>query len=505
MAAVKDSKFFVSSRLSENIRETPEGYLLCLGVPIARTGWQDYGPGETPLEVGDEGVVWIYRDAKEVFKPQTVASFNGKSVTIKHPNDFVDPKNWKILTHGTVQNVRKGDEKDDDGEEQLLADLLITDEIAIGLVQNGLREVSCGYECEYEEDDDGTGRQVRIIGNHVALVEQGRAGTAYAIRDEARKANEMKALKAAMEQLKAFGKTVDHAVEEKAKADKLKKKKSAKDEKAKDKKAKDAAPEQVSYDDLFKGMTDLQEKVIALAGGKNDKTHIGDDEEEMEEKSKDEDMDDEDMDDSDEMDETGQNSRLDKLEAAVAKILERLGSGDEDEEESKDADEDESEDSDEEESEDDDMVGDEDEEMEDADEDESEDSDMEGEEGENSQKKTGDAAHIEILTPGKKFKGKDARIQCLKVFSKTEDGKKLLKLMGLEKPTFDSKNSDLIFLAAANLVKSKRGNGLKGTKDQSVKANDSEESEDGVMTAAKGMSAEQQNEFNAKHYGAMKK
>ena len=38
---------YYGNRLSENIsRREPEGYLLCLNVPVARTGTQDYLPEE---------------------------------------------------------------------------------------------------------------------------------------------------------------------------------------------------------------------------------------------------------------------------------------------------------------------------------------------------------------------------------------------------------------------------------------------------------------------------
>lgn len=469
------AKFFTPTRLSENIKETPEGYLLCCDVPIARTGWQEYGPGETPLEVGEDGRVWISREADEVFRPQTVASFNGKSVTIKHPEEFVGPKNWQQLTHGSAQNVRKGDEVDEDGEEMLLADLLITDEFAIGLVKNGLREVSCGYDAEYEQTADGEGRQFNIIGNHIALVEQGRAGTTYAIKDHKGKVTHMD-LKSLAEKIKNLGKTVDEALSveetESKKAEALAK------AKKKSKTADEGAPEQVAYDELMKAVKDLGEKFEGMMGKKKaddeEAEHIEDEDEEKE-KSK----------DSDEDEEVGQNSRLDKLEAAIAKILKVLGNKNA-EDEDKESDEDMSGDEDMEESEDADMEGSEDE---------------EAEEGEESQKKkmTGDAAHIEILTPGKKFTGKDARAKCLKEFAKTEDGAKVLKQLGIKKPVFDSKSgTDMIFMAASAIVKTKRGTGLAGTKDGSKWA-----SGDGDNTNAP-MTAEQMNEVNAKHYGAAK-
>ncbi len=66
----------------------------------------------------------------------------------------------------------------------LLADLLITDKAAIESVRAGLREVSCGYDADYEQIEPGRGRQRNIIGNHVALVEKGRCGSRCAIGDK---------------------------------------------------------------------------------------------------------------------------------------------------------------------------------------------------------------------------------------------------------------------------------------------------------------------------------
>ena len=41
---------YYGTRLSENIsKREPEGYLLCLNVPVARTGIQEYLPGELGL------------------------------------------------------------------------------------------------------------------------------------------------------------------------------------------------------------------------------------------------------------------------------------------------------------------------------------------------------------------------------------------------------------------------------------------------------------------------
>lgn len=289
-------KFYTPSQLSENIKETPEGYLLCIGVPIARTGEMVYGKDETPLEADSEGKVLIYRDEKEVFHMDTIASFEGKPITIQHPEDFVSPDNWSYLSKGIIQNVRKSDQQDDDGNQILIADLLITDATAIQLIKNGLREVSCGYEAEYEQLEKGKGKQTRILGNHLALVEQGRAGETYAIQDHKRK-NTMKDLAESMK--KFFGKAVDEAMEKDKPKDEAPKKEDGK------------MMDQAAYDELVKMCKDLGEKVSSLMSSK-------------EEKSKDDDEKDKEDDKSEDADEEGtkMEERIKALEAAVSKLLE---------------------------------------------------------------------------------------------------------------------------------------------------------------------------------------
>lgn len=173
--------FLTVEKLGPKQSMTPEGFLLCESVPIARIGTQMYSDKEIPLEGDADGLLQIERAADEVFKEETLASFEGKPVTIDHPDTFVNPENWKELTVGVTQNVRRGAGIEDD---LLLADLLITDQQAIEAVRAGLREVSCGYEADYEQTAPGKGRQLNIVGNHVALVERGRAGPRCSIKDK---------------------------------------------------------------------------------------------------------------------------------------------------------------------------------------------------------------------------------------------------------------------------------------------------------------------------------
>lgn len=169
---------YYGSRISENQTITPEGFLICHKVPIARTGFQDYLPEEVGIE--GEGVVKVYRAPEEVFSTETLASFEGKPVTLSHPPTLVDTSNGTAYIKGHVQNVCKGEGNESDF---IIADLFITDEDLIRRVQSGLREVSCGYEYAIGQDGDRI-VQTHIRGNHVAVVENGRAGKQVAIKDE---------------------------------------------------------------------------------------------------------------------------------------------------------------------------------------------------------------------------------------------------------------------------------------------------------------------------------
>lgn len=312
------AKFYTPTKLSENIAETPEGFLLCLNVPIARTGEMAYAENETPLEGDSEGKVLIYRDADEVFRVETITSFEGKPITIRHPDEFVDPSNWSYLAKGIIQNVRKADEKDENGQEVLMADLLVTDALAIGLIKNGLREVSCGYEAEYEQMGEGKGRQTSIVGNHLALVESGRAGQSYAINDH--KGNFT--MESFGDKLKKFfGKAVDEAMSEEKKdkskdEDKDMSKGKDEDKDTKEEKKQEGKDEaSASYDELVKMVKDLGEKLEAMSKPKDE---MGEKDKPVDEDKKEKSSEEESQDEDPKMEE-----RLKALEAAVAKLLDK--------------------------------------------------------------------------------------------------------------------------------------------------------------------------------------
>lgn len=96
-------RIHTTAKLSENMNLTPEGYLLCEGAALARVGAMAYLPEEVPEDItkgfgGQEVMIW--RSEAEVFRPETLASFEGKPFTLDHPDEDVSPENWAELDAG---------------------------------------------------------------------------------------------------------------------------------------------------------------------------------------------------------------------------------------------------------------------------------------------------------------------------------------------------------------------------------------------------------------------
>lgn len=177
-------------KLSGNVIETPEGYLIFKNAVIARTGFQTYKGKELPKDelkyigvvVNPDDDVKIYRTAEEVFSKRTMNSFEGKPVTDKHQG-MVDLDTHSEVSEGHIQNVRDGSDTPlENGDLPLLADIFITSRNLIAKWNAGIRELSCGYNYHLAKSGDNI-LQVDITGNHVAFVENGRAGIYVRVND----------------------------------------------------------------------------------------------------------------------------------------------------------------------------------------------------------------------------------------------------------------------------------------------------------------------------------
>ncbi len=192
------AKSYYAFRLSENLAETPEGYLIFRNAVIARTGKQTYKGHELPqrdsqtgkdeitmqdLGIGPNDDIDLYRPASEVFAHHTIASFNDKPITDEHPADMLDLDTIREHQCGHITDVRPGKDPLPTGDLPLLGDGVITDKNLKAKILSGLRDLSCGYNYRVARDGNRV-LQVDIIGNHVAVVPNGRAGSA-AIFDSA--------------------------------------------------------------------------------------------------------------------------------------------------------------------------------------------------------------------------------------------------------------------------------------------------------------------------------
>jgi hypothetical protein len=164
-----------------------EGGAMAVRARAARTGVYQYGGSEVDPDNKhghrDTALVNVLRDDDTVFDEKSVRSFIGKPVTDDHPAAPVTTANWRDHARGTIMGAMR------DGD-YLAFDLLLTDAEAIAKVDGGKRELSNGYSSDLEFGDftapDGTkcqARQKSIFGNHVALVDRGRAGSECAIKD----------------------------------------------------------------------------------------------------------------------------------------------------------------------------------------------------------------------------------------------------------------------------------------------------------------------------------
>ncbi|ENZ1199083.1 DUF2213 domain-containing protein [Acinetobacter baumannii] len=205
-ATVDRSNFYTTGQLGRTRETTPEGYLLCRDVPLARIGKLLYSDGEVPVTADNSGLIIIERGEDVLFDPRTIASFEGKPVTNDHPKGWVTPENWKKLSNGTAHDVRRGEDEDSDC---LVADLLITDKDMIDAVMKGKVEISLGYDADYTEISVGKGIQTNIFGNHIALVKKGRCGSRCKIGDSFMP----KQSKGWLESLRKAKRTIDEALE----------------------------------------------------------------------------------------------------------------------------------------------------------------------------------------------------------------------------------------------------------------------------------------------------
>ena len=174
------------------VTRTPEGFVQ-IPATISRTGIYEYSAGEMraqnvpiPDGVPNDAVVRVYRSPDVVAAPDSMKSFENKPVTLGHPaHHAVTPETLRNDIHGiSLAPVEVRDE-------HLHVGIQLMSDEAIAAYSRGMNQLSCGYQAALKLEagitDSGEpydARQTRIIGNHIALCNQGRAGSARLLDSE---------------------------------------------------------------------------------------------------------------------------------------------------------------------------------------------------------------------------------------------------------------------------------------------------------------------------------
>lgn len=158
----------------DGIELEPNGWLRATAA-LTRTGVFAY-------RNADGSIRRELRPPQEVFRADLMPLYAGLPLTVGHPDVFLDSVSTRAHQVGSISSPRREGDK-------IVADVIVTDLAAIDQIQRGVRQISVGYEAKEIDPTPGVWRgqpydvvQRRIVPNHIALVDRGRAGPECAIR-----------------------------------------------------------------------------------------------------------------------------------------------------------------------------------------------------------------------------------------------------------------------------------------------------------------------------------
>ncbi|OPH36718.1 hypothetical protein B5J94_06650 [Moraxella lacunata] len=167
--------------------KTPQGFMICQGVTLAKPMVKQYYAGELGELDGfmPTDIVNIYTPADVLFSEQVIDGFMGADVTMHHPDgNQINANNYRQHVIGTAKNVRE-----ENG--YLVADLIIKDNWAIEAIEyDNVRQISLGYSASLDMTDGTTdtgenyhGKWQAMKADHIAVVREGRCGSDCYIGD----------------------------------------------------------------------------------------------------------------------------------------------------------------------------------------------------------------------------------------------------------------------------------------------------------------------------------
>lgn len=168
--------------------KTPQGFMICKDVTLAKPMVKEYYAGELGIVDGFEAtdIINIYTPPDVLFGQSVIDGFTASDVAMQHPKgNQLNSDNYKEHVIGTAKNVRA-----ENG--YLVADLTIKDKWAIESIEHeDVKQISLGYAAELDmtagETETGQayhGQWVGMVADHVAVVRKGRCGDDCKIGDK---------------------------------------------------------------------------------------------------------------------------------------------------------------------------------------------------------------------------------------------------------------------------------------------------------------------------------
>lgn len=160
------------------VRRMPNGTIVA-DAHLTRAGVFEYRnpDGSTRREL---------RLPEEVFRPDSMRTFAMVPTTDDHPPEMIDATNAiKFAKGATGETITRDDD-------HMRGSIAVFDASTIKKMEMGKLQLSCGYTCDLDEVPGihplwgkYDAIQRNIVGNHVALVEHGRAGRTASVRMDA--------------------------------------------------------------------------------------------------------------------------------------------------------------------------------------------------------------------------------------------------------------------------------------------------------------------------------
>lgn len=164
------------------------GWYEVAGNPLSKVGVFPYRGSQIPGAPDPDAVYQVLRPEEELSHPDCIASFRllpwiDNHVMLGSEEDGLTPADRKGI-HGVIG------EQVEFRDGVLYGNIKVFSQSLASAIENGKRELSCGYRCRYEPITgvhDGKAYdyvQRDIRGNHLALVQSGRMGPDVAVLDE---------------------------------------------------------------------------------------------------------------------------------------------------------------------------------------------------------------------------------------------------------------------------------------------------------------------------------